>query len=104
MSGYTAEEISAAIEDGEVGAWDDLVDCPDPGFVTTITLRGEETEVEYVGGKQSREGGGDDIDAVIRVGDQYFKKTGWYASHDGAYWDGPLTEVRRVERMTVFYE
>lgn len=30
---------------------------------------------------------------VINVGDQYFRKTGYYASHHGGEWDGDLTEV-----------
>lgn len=35
---------------------------------------------------------------VIKVGDKYFKKTGYYASHAGTDWDGPVVEVKPVQR------
>lgn len=33
-----------------------------------------------------------------------FKRHGWYASHDGGYYDGPTTEVKPVEKTIVVWE
>lgn len=57
--------------------------------------------VEEFGG----EGQGDDYWVVFKVGDQFFKKNGWYASYDGGELDGDLhevfpTEVTRTEYTT----
>jgi hypothetical protein len=41
---------------------------------------------------------------VVKIGDRYFKKTGHYASHDGEYWDGPVTEVKKVTKTVEVYE
>ena len=49
-------------------------------------------------------GQGDSIWVVLRIGDQLFKKEGYYASHYGSDWDGDLTEVHEVQRLVTFYE
>ncbi len=97
MCKYTSNEIESAID------WDDL-DYADDGYKTTVTLRCEPVEIEKVDGKPPAEGGGENIFAVIKVGDQFFKKTGYYASHYGSEWDGDLTEVRPVEKTVTVYE
>lgn len=38
---------------------------------------------------------------IFKVGDQYFRKNGYYASHDGEYWDGSFEEVNPVERTVI---
>ncbi len=76
---------------------------------TLSNLKGIETPVglievvKYDGG---REGGGSDIELVIRTvaTGQLFKKEGSYYSYDGEMWDGELKETREVERLVVFYE
>lgn len=34
--------------------------------------------------------------AIFQIGNQYFRKNGWYASHDGAYLDGDIDEVKKT--------
>lgn len=60
--------------------------------------------VQYVASKSPAEGGGEDIWVVFQVGDQLFKKYGYYMSYDEADWDGGLLEVKPVERQVTFYE
>lgn len=56
--------------------------------------------VEDFGG----EGQGDDYWVVFKVGDQFFKKNGWYASYDGGELDGDLYEVVPVQVSRTEYE
>lgn len=62
--------------------------------IKSLRIFGEEYEFEVI---ESRFGSEGDWHCqtyiVFRLGDQFFRKTGYYASHDGEYWDGPLTEV-----------
>lgn len=41
---------------------------------------------------------------VIKVGDQTFRKTGYYQSHVGNDWDGPFREVVPVEKYITVWE
>ena len=41
---------------------------------------------------------------VFKVGEQVFRKTGYYRSHDGEYWDGPLVEVVPSEKTVIVWE
>lgn len=100
MSDYTPAEIEEAVNDWE--GWGELKWQKD-GAKETLTLRGEVIEVEKIddfGG----EGQGDSIWVVIKVGDQLFRKDGYYLSHYGTDWDGEVTEVKPVERTVTFYE
>lgn len=36
-------------------------------------------------------------------GTRYFQKTGWYASHDGGYLDGTLTEVVSEQKVVTVW-
>lgn len=116
---YTVEQIRAAVERPEedefeltrpnpdrhsgkefatVG-WDDFYS--NTGFI--VGENGEFIDYELVettGG----EGKGDEASIVIKIGDQYFRKEGYYASHYGYDWDGDLEEVRPkvVERVEYF--
>lgn len=110
MSDYTAREIEeafAAAADIEGHAleegWGELA-YYDDGYSTTITLRGEDAHIVMVESKPGREGGGEDIYVVVKVGDQFFQKDGFYASHYGSDWDGEVTEVRPVEKTITVYE
>ena len=102
MTDYTAVEVDTALRDE--GGWQDFDYSEQAGLKRLYTLRGEEAEFTLQDGKYSTQGGGEDIWLVVRAGDQYFKKAGWYASHDGAYWDGDCSEVKPVQRMTTFWE
>ena len=124
---YTADEIAAAVEpdpdeypehtcgdssddecvacqweDGERG-WSEIA-YGDPGDISEILLKGEKVKVIYIDGESGGEGSGESVWAIIKVGVQYFKKTGYYMSHDGTHWDGDVTEVKRKQRTVTFYE
>jgi len=102
MSDYTPAEIEAAFENDEDG-WGEVAYSND-GSKSTVTLRGASVQVEKVGGKAPGEGGGEEVSVVIRAGDQLFEKSGYYASHYGADWDGDVREVQPVERTITVYE
>lgn len=46
---------------------------------------------------------GDGIYLIFKTGDRYFKKDGWYASHDGTYWDGSFYEVEPAQKTITVY-
>ena len=55
------------------------------------------------------EGQGDDRWLVFQVtgeGDDvtFYKKNGYWVSHEGSTWDGEFEEVNVVQRMVTFYE
>lgn len=67
-----------------------------------VTIDGDEYEWEYVeniGG----EGEGEYRAVVFRVGDQLFRKEGYYQSHYGSDWDGNLEEVEAFEKTVTDY-
>jgi hypothetical protein len=93
MTDYTPEEVDAAIEaaDPDYGSsWIEIY-YEDFGF-DTLELRGEAVPFEVV----EMTGDGEwqyDLSCVIKVGDQFFRRTGYYRSHDGAYLDSATSEV-----------
>ena len=116
---YTVEQIRAAVEDQtdeslepfghEVKTkWGNYMDYPVTEWSEIygegrMLVDGEVVNfnvIEQVGG----EGQGDHMHVVFQVGDQLFKKSGYHVSHDGSYWDGPLEEVRPVEKTVTVYE
>jgi hypothetical protein len=95
---YTPAEIDTAVDE----QWEALSDGYGP---KTLTIRGEDVPVERLDGVPGREGGGEDIWVVIKVGDQLFRKDGYYGSGYGEDWDGgEPTEVRPVEKTVTVYE
>lgn len=81
------------------GQWEEQdgpVKVPDIGTVEVV---------ENFGG----EGLGSSMHMIFVVTDHFgtvrhFKKIGWYASHDGGYWEGPFIEVTPAERTVTVYE
>lgn len=57
--------------------------------------------VEDVGGG---EGDGDTRYLVFKLGSQFFRKDGYYASYDGSVWDGDFYEVFPREKTITVYE
>lgn len=88
-----------------LGGWGELAydktvgdpfEVPNLGIVTLLDV------------ETSGEGGGEHTHVVFRLrmvdgSDRVFMKTGCYMSHYGNDWDGPLTEVRGVEKVVVEY-
>lgn len=120
MSNYTPEEVEAGLEPHLEDGWAEL-----EGFlkgteawyspwsdthheaippVTHIEVRGEQVPVEFVASDTGGEGHGESVWVVVKIGDQLFRKPGYYASHYGTDWDGTLEEVQVVERTVTFYE
>lgn len=100
MSDYTPQEVHQAIVECDDFYWrlDEHYNNP------TLTLRGEEVEVEPIQLDLGGEGHGEDIHVVFRVGDQLFRQDGYYASHYGPDWDSAPYEVGPVARTVTFYE
>lgn len=95
----TVAELEAAVEgyDGGYydGPWQDLY----PNSSVEVGLY----TLEYVEKEGGYEGGGEELWVVFKVGDQYFRKSGYYASYDGSTWDGALEEVEPyVEPKTLY--
>lgn len=95
MTDYTVDEVDAALDEADDNygdAWYALV--YDDFDSDSLTLRGEEVPVTLV----EYEDGGDreweyEVFAVIMVGTQFFKRSGWYRSHEGVTFDGRTREV-----------
>lgn len=102
MTDYTTAEIDSAVEVALEG-WSEL-GYMSKGYKETIALRGEPVEIETVAGKAPEEGGGEHVFVIIKAGDQFFRKTGYYMSHYGSDWDGDVTEVHPVEKTITVYE
>ena len=118
MTNFTAKAVEAALEEHfgdadetwyEAKNWvtDRLEYYPERRVVDgrlKLVIDGTDVLVEYKDGKMPAEGGGEDIWVVVQIGDQFFRKDGYYMSHDGAYWDGDLHEVKPETRPVTFYE
>ena len=69
-----------------------------------VTIDGETYEVEVLDADTGHEGHGESIYCVVKVGDEVFRKTGYYASHHGDEWDGQFKKVRGVEKTITVWE
>lgn len=61
---------------------------------------GNVREVDSGGGMDE----GSNLFVVLSIGSRFFRKSGYYASHDGSYWDGPFRMVQPRERLITVYE
>lgn len=107
---FTVEDVAQAIEtwseeeDGD-RFWDVIEYMGKPwGGTITPDMFPELGTLEFVEGYTGGEGGGEDAYVVFKLGDRYFRKQGYYASHYGTDWDGELREVNPVQRVVTFYE
>jgi hypothetical protein len=71
-----------------------------PGEVFSLVVAGTAEKLTVIDGESGGEGSGESIWVVFRVGSQYFRKSGYYASYDGSNWDGDVQEVTR-RQLTV---
>jgi hypothetical protein len=117
MTHYTAEQVEQAIQDSpQFETWEGADEWLKDGqnwagglFVRAdnrlvLDIDGVTEYAEFEGGKMPSEGGGEEVWAVVKVGTQYFRKEGYYASHYGTDWDGDVTEVTPTPKMVTFYE
>lgn len=84
------------------GKWLCYVSVENPGV--DIPEIGRATFVENFGG----EGQGDDYWFIFRVTDadgeeRLFRRSGWYASYDGGYYEGPTHEVVEARQTITVY-
>jgi len=102
VTDFTVEELAAYIEEEFYNdLWYDLW-APYKEIPTQSTPYGT---IEYV--THSDDGYDDgriDRSVVFRIGDRYFRKSGYYDSWEGGDWDGELEEVRPREKMITVYE
>lgn len=104
---YTAAQVEAAIEGLHEERWGSAWDYNEEWQGENrllLDIDGVQEYAEYVDGKPAEEGGGETIFAIFKVGDQYFRKDGYYLSHDGSYWDGDLFEVHPTQKTVTVYE
>ncbi len=98
-NGRSYTKTSLGVQTHTLNGWEDDIHSSDRE-TKYHTPWGDFHVVETFGG----EGEGDQYWAVIKLGDRYFRKEGWYASHDGGYLDGDLFEVEPVEKTITVYE
>lgn len=90
---YTGKEIQDAVDAADVD-----LDGWDWGYTKSLFLDGEETAIKWIaetGGMDE----GSNASVVFQIGNQMFKKEGYYASHYGYDWDGDLFEVESYVRQ-----
>ena len=89
----SVEDVRTVLEDDLGFRWERLAYSQNSP-IAALVIDGEKYEFEIVDVKTGSEGDWQtEVYVVFRVGDQHFRKTGYYASHDGEYWDGTLSEV-----------
>lgn len=67
-----------------------------------VIIDGEEygiEEVDSTGGMDE----GSNASVTLKIGDRYFQKQGYYASHYGYDWDGAFLEVYPSEKKIIVY-
>jgi hypothetical protein len=97
----TASKIDEAVEDHS-GGWMD-VNWMDKDETFALLIDGEAVTAKKV--DNSRLGtGATDIWVVIEVDGRLFRKTGYYQSYDGSYWDGAVQEVVSAQKLVTVYE
>lgn len=85
----------------EVWSWDEADYAYGDGV--TLNIDGEEVLLTVVEADTGGEGHGEYVFVVIKVGDQYFRKEGYYASHYGTDWDGSFAEIEPFEKTVTDY-
>lgn len=65
--------------------------------IESVEINGVGYPVEVVETDPGGEGHGESVYVIVKVGDQTFKKEGYYASHYGTDWDGDFFEVESRE-------
>lgn len=95
---FTVKEVEDAINKWEEKDQEENPNSYYDGVYDRLKWGEELEEIEGLGKLEyvddyGGEGQGDDYWVVFKVGDQFFRKNGWYASYDGGELDGELYEV-----------
>lgn len=107
-----AKDVEAALDarfEGEIEdescleSWDELAWAVKDEKGETLTVNGEKYPLTVVEEDTGGEGHGEYVFVVIRVGDQLFRKEGYYASHYGTDWDGTFEEVEAFQKKVTDY-
>lgn len=83
--------------------WDELEWILRRGETTNLTVNGGTYPLSVVEADTGGEGHGEYVFIVVKVGDQLFRKEGYYASHYGTDWDGRFEEVEAYEKTVTDY-
>lgn len=70
--------------------------------ITELVFEGETVDVKLVhetGGMDK----GSSASMTFKIGDQFFTKEGYYASHYGYDWDGPFFESKPIKKVITEY-
>ena len=108
----TGDELEARLKDdgnmlngGYFDYWDFFHEAR-PGDKVDVLGLGEVEVLESVTYRDGDYQGNDSYEnyIVVKVGDQIFRKTGYYNSWDGGAWDGAWHEVKKVEKTISVWE
>ncbi len=97
---YSAVEVLNAITEFTEGDLDEFWYDTDQIALSVNGITEMTSVVEDFGG----EGQGDARYVVFKLGEQFFRKEGYYTSYDGSTWDGDFFECFPVIREVTFYE
>lgn len=100
---FTAKELEARIESAKFDydlVWDAIWN---EDYTDEQTDLGEPFGAFEVVKSFGGEGKGDSAWVVIRAGGRLFRKDGYYASYDGAEFDGEFTEVEEYQKTVTAY-
>lgn len=120
MTNFTAAEVLDALENNlltpvydrttwkKTGEWEEAPELLEEDGWTElagnrVVLNGVTYDIEEVdstGGMDE----GSNATVTLKIGDQYFRKSGYYASHYGYDWDGDFEEVHPVQKSITVYE
>ncbi|AXG66282.1 hypothetical protein SEA_ANNADREAMY_197 [Streptomyces phage Annadreamy] len=81
---------------GERGFWGYLWDETDSIQTKYGLVERVNADTDYDEGREERT-------MVVKIGDRYFQKTGYYDSWDSTYWDGRFVEVKPVQKTITDY-
>lgn len=103
---FTAKELEAKIYGSD---WEDPKGYGYTDAIDFIYSEGESVEIDGLPTLKHISSGGAEGDGaqkwvVFSVGDQLFRKTGYYSSWGEDEWDGDLEEVKAVQVTRTEYE
>lgn len=106
---FTAAELEAYLDEGgfddQLSFWDE----PDSDWFKTSNAEELKRFKQRFGAypepaaNWGGQGDGAAMGAVIKIGDRYFKRTGYYSSWDSSEYDSTVEEVEPYEKTVIRY-